>query len=138
MTRVSRPWQVVSLCVVLGGIAVGLPALGDLGGDAREELTMLLADGRALDGRGNNRDAPATGAAGTPYPRVAKPAYPDGKGAMMDGPPPRYVSNRIFNDLGQNLFSENDASQWVWIWGQFLDHEIGLRDATPGEDAPIP
>jgi hypothetical protein len=25
----------------------------------------------------------------------------------------------------------------VWIWGQFLDHDIGLRDATPGEPAPI-
>jgi len=81
---------------------------------------------------------PVFGAAGTPYQRVANPAYPDGKGAMMDGPPARFISNRIFNDLGQNLFSENDASQWAWIWGQFLDHEFGLRDATPGEKAPIP
>ena len=48
-----------------------------------------------------------------------------------------YVSNRIFNDVGQNLFSENDISQWGWAWGQFIDHDIGLRDETPAEPAPI-
>ena len=52
---------------------------------------------------------------------------------MVAGPPTRYVSNRIFNDVGQNLFSENDVSQWGWAWGQFLDHDIGLRDETPAE-----
>lgn len=133
-----RPWQLATLFFVLGGIAVALPVV-DPGVDRRAALAALMAqDIRALDGRGNNAGVPVHGAAGTPYPRVANPAYPDGTGAMMAGPPPRYVSNRIFNDLGQNLFSENDASQWVWIWGQFVDHEIGLRDSTPGEDAPIP
>ena len=39
---------------------------------------------------------------------------------------PRYVSNRIFNDLGQNLFSERDVSQFGWVWGQFIDHVFGL------------
>jgi hypothetical protein len=133
-----RPWQLATLLFVLCGIAVALP-VADSGVDRRAALAELMAqDIRTLDGRGNNAGVPVHGAAGTPYPRVANPAYPDGTGAMMAGPPPRYVSNRIFNDLGQNLFSENDASQWVWIWGQFVDHEIGLRDSTPGEDAPIP
>jgi hypothetical protein len=136
--RQRRLGQVVSLFVVLGGIAVGLPVGALPDGADEQALALLMEDVRALDGRGNNPNAPMVGAAGTPYQRVAAPAYPDGKGAMMDGPPARFVSNRVFNDLGQNLFSENDASQWVWIWGQFLDHEIGLRDATPGEDAPIP
>ena len=57
---------------------------------------------------------------------------------MQGGPSPRRISNRVFNDVGQNLFSENDISQWGWAWGQFIDHDIGLRDETPGEDAPIP
>ena len=56
---------------------------------------------------------------------------------MAGGPPARYVSNRIFADGGQNLFSERDLSEWVWIWGQFLDHDIGLRDETDGEKATI-
>ena len=57
---------------------------------------------------------------------------------MRSGPPPRRISNRVFNDLGQNLFSENKLSQWVWVWGQFIDHDIGLRDETPAEDAAVP
>ena len=52
----------------------------------------------------------------------------------MAPPAGRYVSNRIFNDVGQNLFSENGVSQWGWAWGQFLDHDFGLRDETPGGD----
>jgi hypothetical protein len=53
-------------------------------------------------------------------------------------PPARYISNRVFNDTGQNIFSENDVSQWGWVWGQFLDHTFGLRNEKPGEKAPIP
>jgi hypothetical protein len=135
-----RPWQLATLFFVLGGIAVALPVAspGDDDDGRRTLAEMMAQDVRTLDGRGNNADVPVYGAAGTPYPRVANPAYPDGTSAMMDGPPPRFISNRVFNDLGQNIFSENDASQWVWIWGQFIDHEIGLRDSTPGENAPIP
>jgi hypothetical protein len=45
---------------------------------------------------------------------------------MAAGPNPRYISNRIFNSLGVDLFSERDVSQWAWVWGQFLDHTFGL------------
>jgi hypothetical protein len=93
---------------------------------------------RTLDGSGNNLLRSDLGRAGTPYLRVAAPNYADGLASMVGGPSPRYVSNRIFNDLGQNLFSENDVSQWGWAWGQFLDHDFGLRDERPAESAPIP
>ena len=62
-----------------------------------------------------------------------RPNYGDGIGTMVSGPSPRAVSNRVFNDVGQNIFSENDVSQWGWAWGQFIDHDIGLRDETPAE-----
>ena len=93
---------------------------------------------RTLDGSGNNLQQSAFGQAGTPYLRVAAPNYADGLSSMVGGPSPRYVSNRIFNDVGQNLFSENDVSQWGWAWGQFLDHDFGLRDERPAENAAIP
>jgi hypothetical protein len=92
---------------------------------------------RALDGSQNNVGHPAWGEARTPYLRVAEPNYADGAGSMVAGPSPRYVSNRIFNDVGQNLFSENGVTQWGWAWGQFLDHDFGLRDETPAERAAI-
>jgi hypothetical protein len=92
---------------------------------------------RTLDGSGNNLAHPAWGRAGTQYLRVASPNYADGIDQMVAGPSPRYVSNRIFNDVGQNLFSENDISQWGWAWGQFIDHDIGLRDEQPAENADM-
>src|SRR5262249_24307352 len=70
--------------------------------------------------------------------RVTPPNYAGGIGRMVAGPSPRYISNRIFDDVGQNIFSENDISQWGWAWGQFIDHDIGLRDDTPAEDASMP
>ena len=99
--------------------------------------TAVAEPTRTLDGSGNNLAHPDWGRAGTQYLRVAAPNYADGLGAMVSGPPARYVSNRIFNDVGQNIFSENGISQWGWTWGQFLDHDMGLRDETPGEHAPI-
>src|SRR4249919_291850 len=90
---------------------------------------------RALNGSGNNVSHPTWGQAGTQYSRIAAPDYADGISRMVGSPSPRYISNRIFNDVGQNLFSENDVSQWGWAWGQFVDHDIGLRDETPAEAA---
>ena len=92
---------------------------------------------RTLTGSDNNQTHPRWGQAGTNYRRLAPAVYADGVSAMVPGPNSRYVSNRIFNDLGQNLFSENDVSQWGWAWGQFLDHDMGLRDETPAEHVPI-
>ena len=59
-----------------------------------------------------------------------------GNSAPVSGPPSRYVSNRIFNDTNQNLFSENGVTQWGFVWGQFLDHTFGLRDEA-GEPADM-
>jgi hypothetical protein len=94
--------------------------------------------GRTLDGSSNNVAHSSWGQSGTQYRRVAAPNYADGIGQMVSGPSPRYISNRIFNDIGQNLFSENGVSQWGWAWGQFIDHDIGLRDEQPAETADMP
>jgi hypothetical protein len=93
---------------------------------------------RTLDGSGNNLLHPDWGRAGTEYVRVAPPRYTDGIAAVEDGPSARRISNRIFNDGGQNLFSENGTTEWGWVWGQFLDHDFGLEDQQPRRIAPIP
>jgi len=103
-----------------------------------EAATPPPQPSRTLDGSGNNLQHPTWGTAGTFYSRVAAPNYADGVGAMVGGPSARYISNRVFNDVGQNVFSENEITQWGWAWGQFIDHDIGLRDETPAESAPIP
>jgi peroxidase len=92
---------------------------------------------RSLDGGGNNLQHPTWGQVGTQYRRIAAPNYADGVGQPVDGPNTRYISNRIFNDRAQNLFSENDVSQWGFAWGQFMDHVFGLRQEVGGENTPI-
>ena len=107
-------------------------------GSASPPVTPLSFLLRSLDGSRNNLSHADWGQAGSQYSRVAPPVYADGKGAMAGGPSPRRISNRIFNDDGQNLFSENGISQWGWAWGQFIDHDMDLRDERPGESAPMP
>ncbi len=95
----------------------------------------VLGDARSLDGSGNNLENPTLGQAGENYTRVADANYADGVGEMVQGPAERYLSNRIFNDSNQNIFSENGVTHWGFVWGQFLDHTIGLR--AVGEEALV-
>jgi hypothetical protein len=91
---------------------------------------------QSLNGSGNNQARPSWGMAGTNYSRVAQASYADGASEPVDGPNARYVSNRVFNDIHQNLFSETGTSQWGFVWGQFLDHTFGLRlGRAPGDPA---
>jgi hypothetical protein len=90
--------------------------------------SAIIAGARSLDGSGNNLIDPTLGQAGGIYTRVAEANYADGVGELVEGPAERYLSNRIFNGSNQNIFSENGVTHWGFVWGQFLDHTIGLRD----------
>nr|WP_083466977.1 peroxidase family protein [Kibdelosporangium sp. MJ126-NF4]CEL20263.1 Peroxinectin [Kibdelosporangium sp. MJ126-NF4]CTQ97489.1 Peroxinectin (EC 1.11.1.7) [Kibdelosporangium sp. MJ126-NF4] len=92
---------------------------------------------RTLDGSCNNLANPTWGRTNTSYLRVAPANYADGVGRPINGPEPRFVSNRVFSDQSQNLFSENRVTQWGFVWGQFMDHTFGLRQEAGGESAPI-
>ena len=131
--------QVLVLAVVAaGGTAV-----------AAEITAAVTADGRhrppgrgggvdlevqSLDGSGNNRAHPRWGRAGQAYSRVAPARYADGRGAMVAGPDVRRISNRVFNDSNQNIFTDRRVSQWGFVWGQFVDHTIGLREEAGPKD----
>jgi hypothetical protein len=92
---------------------------------------------QSLDGSGNNLANPTLGQIGTPYSRVGAANYADGRSAPVGGPNVRNISNRLINDLNQNVFSEGGVTQWLWTWGQFLDHTFGLAQGG-GEAANIP
>jgi hypothetical protein len=113
--------------LLLAALLVFIPVAG---ADIVDEI-------RTLDGSGNNRSHPEWGKTNTQYLRLARPNYADGIAKPVSGPPSRYVSNRIFNDVHQNLFSENGVTQWGFVWGQFMDHTFGLRQEDGGENAPI-
>ncbi|MFF5205060.1 peroxidase family protein [Streptosporangium sp. NPDC000396] len=105
--------------LLLGGTAVATPA-----------YAAVPFEVQSLDGSRNNVAQPTWGKAGTAYARVAPARYADGVGAPPAGPNSRFISNRIFNDVNQNVFSEHRVTQWGFTWGQFLDHTIGLRDGA--------
>ena len=97
-------------------------------------------DTRSIDGRFNNLADPEMGAAHTPLLRRLAPDYADGISALAGAarPSPRAISNAVHaqtddrpNPLG--------ASDFLWQWGQFLDHDLDLTEGTdPAEPAPIP
>ena len=120
----------------VAALALGLCALASSWA-AIPASGQVPAENRSLDGSGNNAANPEWGRAGTQYLRAGTPSYADGIAQMVTGPPTRFVSNRIFDDLGRNIFSENGVSQWGWAWGQFMDHDFGLRVQTGGENSPI-
>jgi hypothetical protein len=71
-----------------------------------------------------NLDDPLGGSVGTTLHRVARARYnTDTKDgvvpAMADGiglAAPRYVSNRLFNDLHHQVYSERSLSEWAFLW----------------------
>lgn len=53
---------------------------------------------------------------------------------MRTGPNPRYISNRIFQDLFVNVPDEHRISQYGFTWGQFIAHDIGLAQVGDVSD----
>ncbi|MEM7304803.1 MAG: peroxidase family protein [Pseudomonadota bacterium] len=95
---------------------------------------------RNIDGSLNNIRDPEMGKAHTPLIRLTDQAYADGVSAMTGGdrPSPRVISNAVLAQDKLN-FADNYASDFLWQWGQFLDHDLDLTEGTfPPENANIP
>ncbi|MCB1026478.1 MAG: hypothetical protein KDB24_01805, partial [Microthrixaceae bacterium] len=126
-----------AVAVVGGALTLALPDSADrAGASANAPIQIDTSDYRSLDGSGNNVDDPSLGAAGEIYPRLTSANYADDIGEPVDGPDERYLSNRIFNDNNQNVFSSNGVTHWGFVWGQFIDHTIGLKEGSE-EDLSI-
>ncbi|MFC4587919.1 peroxidase family protein [Sphaerisporangium corydalis] len=127
--------------VVLSGLAL---LLGSIVATSTPATSAVAAgpilgtwEAESLDGTGNNPFSSSLGSVGTRYLRLAPARYADGRSQVVAGPNARLVSNRVFNDTNVNVFSERGVTQWGNVWGQFLDHTIGLRQEN-GTAADIP
>lgn len=113
-------------------------ANGDL---AQDNDSDQEANGyRSIEGTGNNLGSPGAGAAGSQLSRLVASDYADGISALsgLDRPSPRLVSNLVSTQT-QDIPNPMNASDMLWQWGQFLDHDIDLTDgAHPPEPANIP
>lgn len=118
---------------------------------------------RTIDGSSNNLANPLQGAAFTPLVRQRDvvlnplpgfdasklaPSYEDGidtpRGIIdLDNPPgvgtsrlpnPRVISNTVVAQGNRSLINPLGASDWLWQWGQFIDHDFALEEPEPTSD----
>lgn len=106
--------------------------------DSRKPTTDHNAP-RPLDGFRNNQQRPDMNSTDTELRRYMASDYADGSGTMAGQarPAPRVVSNIVFAQTGDrpNKFR---ASDFVWQWGQFVDHDVDLTSGIdPPESFPI-
>lgn len=96
---------------------------------------------RNTDGTENNPLDPDLGQTNEQLARLADPDYGDGVSTIAgDGrPSAREISNEIFAQNGE-IPMEEGFSDYMWVWGQFLDHDISLSltSSEESEEAPIP
>ncbi len=99
-----------------------------------------MVDGyRTIDGSGNNPADDDLGTAGSPFLRLAPSSYADGASDMSgyDRPSAREISNALFAQDGP-IADPGGASDFFWVWGQFIDHDIDLtRGALTPEAVPV-
>ena len=90
---------------------------------------------RTINGTCNNLDNPLFGSAGSELLRQAPPAYSDQKEMPSgeDRPNPRIISNELASQSGL-IHNNYGASDFIWQWGQFLDHDIDMTPAAYPEE----
>ena len=101
----------------------------------------VVAEDRSIDGTGNNLNPAMTdaGVAGTMLIRQGyRTVYPNDTNGLPTGDVmlgdadranPRTVSNAISTQSG-NVFNARNLSDFVWSWGQFLDHDLSLSEGN--------
>lgn len=94
---------------------------------------------RSLDGWGNNLFEASVGGAHVQLLRLVASDYSDGASSPAgdDRPSARAVSNAVCAQ-GDDRPNRLGVSDFLWQWGQFLDHDIDLTDGVdPAEPADI-
>ena len=95
---------------------------------------------RSIDGSNNNLLNPHMNEVDTALIRIANADYGDDISALAGAnrPSPREISNTVLAQK-KSVYNYKLASDMLWQWGQFLDHDIDLSEGIePPEPAPIP
>lgn len=88
---------------------------------------------RTYDGFGNNIDNPNWGSTFIHLQRLGDSAYSDGVSSLAGSNrlSARAVSNAVISQtVGESIPNPVSGSDFVWQWGQFLDHDIDLTDGA--------
>ncbi len=95
-------------------------------------------DYRTIDGSGNNLKDPQMNS-GVQLIRLASPAYGDGVSSFAgaERPNPRDISNAVHAQGNRSIPNSDSATNFMWLWGQFMDHDITFSDEFIEEPANI-
>ena len=101
-------------------------------------VVAFAQENRTYDGTGNNLQHSEWGAFGTNQLRITEASYADGvsEPAGFERPNPRHISNTIFNQDGL-LEDALTISDYAFVWGQFIDHDITLVGDNHSDPLPI-
>jgi len=91
---------------------------------------------RTIDGTGNNLNNVTWGASFTHLQRMGDASYSDGISNMFfaSRTDPREISNIVVHqDNGRNILNTHGTTDFLWQWGQFIDHDIDLTDGSAAE-----
>ncbi len=92
---------------------------------------------RPIDGSQTHEEHEDWGAVGQELLRLGPADYEDGIGEMVaDRPEARVISNAVAAQ-SEDIPSAIGASDFLWAWGQFIDHDMDLTEAGSLEAAPI-
>ncbi|MCA9056439.1 MAG: peroxidase, partial [Planctomycetaceae bacterium] len=134
--RSSTSWAFLTLLAAAAAGASTLSAQNRnrTGGGQSNPYRVILRDVRAINGS-NSGMRPDFGAANTPLLRQSFADYPgDGTGADIleppDRPNPRTISNAVASQVG-GLPNDRYMSDYIWAWGQFVDHDLDLSETDP-------
>ena len=101
-------------------------------------IVLYAQENRSFDGLGNNTDHPEWGSAQAFFRNYASNGFAD----LISTPGgqsrenPRIISNAL-GSQSQFIANELGLSDFVWGWGQFIDHDINLNDDNFSEASDI-
>lgn len=92
---------------------------------------------RSFDGSGNNLENPDWGTSHSQLIRFTSTDYEDGVStpAATHRLNPREISNALFNQE-ESINDPLNLSDYVWVFGQFIDHDISLVENFDFETNP--
>ena len=123
-------------CLLVGGSVSPIFAQ-----TAPQSTVQLLTDFRPIGGGGNNIDNPSYNAIPGIGERNLAPLYfaAGAKDSLISGPNPRTISNVLAGGTGAqgqtSTTTDPGASAWLYVMGQFVDHDLDLESNSPSGHA---
>ena len=107
--------------------------------ETRNQSANGTEEYRTFNGTFNNIEFPRVGSIFTELTRISPSAYgPFNSLARQDQKSVREISNVIGNQIF-NMPNDRQLSDFVWQWGQFMDHDLDLTEfQLPPQSADIP